>query len=137
MEQKRVLIYCNPNTKNTQDSHLGVNLLNMIQEWIETHGLLCMKTENSFLKDIKDIDKWDKVVFIHTTDNPTIKEFMFKKENNNYQLDIRGFEWTKIGNLTDNSKLNLEQTFQFITRHLSGWALIKKNLPIHMLCDEN
>ena len=50
-----------------------------------------------------------------------------------YILHIRGFEWGVGEKLSDNGKLNLEQAFQFLTRKLAGWALIKKNLPIHML----
>ena len=61
---------------------------------------------------------------------------LFNKQPEAYILGIKGYEWELKEGLTDNAKLNLEQAFQFLTRQLAGWALIKKNLPISMLDDK-
>lgn len=60
---------------------------------------------------------------------------LFKKEPQTFILGIKGYEWDFKEGLSDNAKLNLEQAFQFLTRQLAEWALIKKNLPISMLDD--
>lgn len=61
---------------------------------------------------------------------------LFKSQPEAYVLGIKGYEWELKEGLTDNAKLNLEQAYQFLTRKLAGWALIKKNLPISMLDDK-
>lgn len=60
---------------------------------------------------------------------------LFNKEPQTFILGIKGYEWEFKEGLSDNASLNLEQAFQFLTRQLAEWALIKKNLPISMLDD--
>ena len=62
-----------------------------------------------------------------------LSEKLFNKKPQTYIMGIKGFEWDFKEGLSDNARLNLEQAFQFLTRQLAGWALIKKNLPIGML----
>ncbi len=79
----------------------------------------------------------DKVEFTMHAVSPSyvlhLSEKLFNKKPEAYILGIKGYEWELEEGLSDNAKLNLEQGFQFLTRQLSGWALIKKNLPISML----
>ncbi|PLX01356.1 MAG: hydrogenase maturation protease [Marinilabiliales bacterium] len=58
---------------------------------------------------------------------------LYSKQPEAYVLGIKGYDFELKEGLTDNAKLNLEQAYQFLTRQLAGWALIKKNLPISML----
>lgn len=78
----------------------------------------------------------DKVEFTMHAVSPSyvlhLSNKLFKKQPEAYVLAIKGYEWDLKEGLTDNAKLNLEQAFQFLTRQLAGWALIKKNLPISM-----
>ncbi|MBU2555169.1 MAG: hydrogenase maturation protease [Bacteroidetes bacterium] len=115
------------------------------------------------IEDAEKISTWDIVVFVDATQETRINEYKFKpvepseaqveftmhavspeyvlhlaqklfnKSPETYVLAIKGYEFELKEGLTDNAKLNLEQAFQFLTRQLAGWALIKKNLPISML----
>lgn len=115
------------------------------------------------IEDAEKISEWEVVVFVDATKDESIHEFtfrpvepsdakveftmhavspsyvlhlsekLFNKKPETYVLAIRGFEWDMKEGLTDNATLNLEQAFQYLTRKLAGWALIKKNLPISML----
>jgi len=81
----------------------------------------------------------DKVEFTMHAVSPSyvlhLSEKLFKKKPETYVLGIKGYEWELEEGLSANAKLNLEQAYQFLTRQLAGWALIKKNLPISMLDD--
>jgi len=115
------------------------------------------------IEDAEKISQWDIVVFVDATKEQRINEYKFKtvepseaqveftmhaispdyvlhlsqslfgKSPETYVLVIKGYEWELKEGLTANARLNLEQAFQFLTRQLVGWALIKKNLPISML----
>jgi len=79
----------------------------------------------------------DKVEFTMHAVSPSyvlhLSEKLFNKKPEAYVLGIKGFEWELDEKLSDNAKLNLEQAFQFLTRQLADWAVIKKSLPISML----
>jgi len=62
-----------------------------------------------------------------------LSQKLFNKSPETYVMGIKGYEWDFKEDLSDCAKLNLEQGFQYLTRKLAGWALIKKNLPISML----
>ncbi len=83
----------------------------------------------------------DKVEFTMHAVSPAyvlhLSETLFNKKPQAYILGIKGFEWELEEGLSANAKLNLEQAFQFLTRELSSWALIKKNLPIGMLHEDS
>lgn len=115
------------------------------------------------IEDAEKISDWDIVVFVDATKEADVNEYRFKeveksdakveftmhavspsyvlhlsdslfnKTPETYVLAIRGYEWELKEGLTANATLNLEQAFQYLTRKLAGWALIKKNLPISML----
>ncbi len=115
------------------------------------------------IEDAEKISDWDIVVFVDATQEPRINEYkfnavepseaqveftmhavspayvvhlankLFNKTPETYVLAIKGYEYELKEGLTANARLNLEQAFQFLTRQLAGWALIKKNLPISML----
>ncbi len=115
------------------------------------------------IEDAEKISEWDIVVFVDATKEEDVHEFTFKeveasdakveftmhavspsyvlhlsdklfnKAPETYVLGIRGYEWELKEGLTANATLNMEQAFQYLTRKLAGWALIKKNLPISML----
>lgn len=115
------------------------------------------------IEDAEKISEWEVVVFVDATKDESVHEFtfrkvepsdakveftmhavspsyvqhlsgkLFNKQPEAYVLAIRGFEWELKEGLTANANLNLEQAFQYLTRKLAGWALIKKNLPISML----
>ena len=87
--------------------------------------------------DLEPIE--DKVEFTMHAVSPSyvlhLSQKLFNKQPEAYILGIKGYEWELEEGLSANAKLNLEQAFQFLTRKLAGWALIKKNLPISMLDD--
>lgn len=115
------------------------------------------------IEDADKVSEWDIVVFVDASKDEYLHEFIFKKVEpsdakveftmhavspsyvlhlceklfqkspETYVLGIKGYEWGFKEEITDNAKLNLEQSFQYLTRKLAGWALIKKNLPISML----
>ncbi len=115
------------------------------------------------IEDAEKISQWDIVVFVDATKEARINEYtfntvepsdaqveftmhavspayvvhlaekLFGKKPETHVLAIKGYEYELKEGLTDCAKLNLEQAFQFLTRQLAGWALIKKNLPISML----
>ncbi len=164
-KRKRVLIYGYGNP-GRQDDGLGIEMTNLVQQWIDEHNLECMTTESNYQLNIEDaemISEWDIVVFVDATKEEDIHEFryrnveasdakveftmhavspsyvlhlcqkLFNKSPETYILCVKGYEWDFKEHLTDNASLNLEQAFQYLTRKLAGWALIKKNLPIGML----
>lgn len=115
------------------------------------------------IEDAENISEWDIVVFVDASKDESLNEYifskvepsdakveftmhavspsyvlhlsekLFKKSPETYVLGIKGYEWDFKEGISDNAKLNLEQAFQYLTRKLAGWALIKKNLPISML----
>ncbi|MDP2722324.1 MAG: hydrogenase maturation protease [Bacteroidales bacterium] len=115
------------------------------------------------VEDGEKISHWDIVVFVDATKEERINEYKFRtvepsdaqveftmhavspayvlhlsqtlfgKSPETYTLAIKGYDYELKEGLTANAKLNMEQAFQFLTRQLAGWALIKKNLPISML----
>ncbi len=115
------------------------------------------------IEDAEKISEWDIVVFVDASKEEKLHEFkcqkvepsdakveftmhavspsyvqhlseeLFKKAPETYVLAIKGYEWDFKEGLSANASLNLEQAFQYLTRKLAGWALIKKNLPISML----
>jgi len=133
---KNILIYCTENNTN-QDNGIGVKMIDMINNWIKENKLSHIKTKkdfNSFTDD--DLNSCDKVIFINPTNDNNIHEFKCHEIKGKpwqlHQLDIRGYEWND-GKLTDNGKLNLEQSFQYLTRKISDWISIRKKLPISFL----
>ena len=163
--KKRVLIYGYGNP-GREDDGLGIEMVKMVQNWIDKHDLGCMATDSNYQLNIEDAEKislWDIVVFVDASKDEKLHEFichevepseakvefsmhaispayvlhlckdLFKKSPETYVMGIKGYEWDFKEGLSDSAKLNLEQGFQYLTRKLAGWALIKKNLPISML----
>jgi len=123
---KNILICCEESNKNWV---LVIKMFGMITDWKEEKNLQCIIVKDEVLS----IDNYDKVVIINPTKDTSINEFKFKDvEKGVYQLDIRGYEW-EDGKITDNAKLNLEQSFQYLTRRISEWLSIRKKLPISFL----
>lgn len=115
------------------------------------------------IEDAEKVSEWDIVVFVDASTDEKLREFAFRKVEpsdakveftmhavspsyiqhlteklfnktpETYVLAIRGFDWDFKEGLSPNAALNLEQAYQYLTRKLAGWALIKKNLPIGML----
>lgn len=115
------------------------------------------------IEDAEKISEWDIVVFVDASKEEDLHEFicktvepsdakveftmhavspsyvlhlsekLFDKKPETYIMGIKGYCWDFKEGLSDSAKLNLEQAFQYLTRKLAGWALIKKNLPISML----
>lgn len=115
------------------------------------------------IEDAEKVSEWDIVVFVDASKEEDLHEYsfkkvvpsdakvefsmhavspsyvqhlseeLFKKAPETYVLAIKGYEWDFKEALSDCATLNLEQAYQFLTRKLAGWALIKKNLPISML----
>ena len=115
------------------------------------------------IEDAEKMSEWDIVVFVDASKDEKLHEYtftevepsdakveftmhavspsyvrhlcekLFNKTPETYVLAIKGYEWDFKEGLSDCAKLNLEQSFQYLTRKLAGWALIKKNLPISML----
>lgn len=115
------------------------------------------------IDDAEKISEWDIVVFVDASKEEDLCEFkfrkvepsnakveftmhavspsyvlhlcekLFQKSPETYILGIKGYDWEFKEGISDNAKLNLEQSFQYLTRKLAGWALIRKNLPISML----
>ncbi len=115
------------------------------------------------IEDAEKILEWDIVVFVDASKEEDLHEYtfrkvepsdakveftmhsaspayvlqlcekLFQKSPQTYLLGIKGYDWDFKEGISDNAKLNLEQSFQYLTRKLAGWALIKKNLPISML----
>ncbi len=115
------------------------------------------------IEDAEKVSEWDIVVFVDASKEDELHEFSFKKvvpsdakveftmhavspsyvqhlseelfnkAPETYVLAIKGYEWDFKEGLSANATLNLEQAYQYLTRKLAGWALIKKNLPISML----
>ena len=115
------------------------------------------------IEDADKVSEWDIVVFVDASKQENLREYkftevapsdakveftmhavspsyvlhlcekLFNKTPETYVLAIKGYEWDFKEGLSDCAKLNMEQAFQFLTRKLAGWALIKKNLPISML----
>jgi len=115
------------------------------------------------IDDAEKISEWDIVVFVDASKEENLCEFkfrkvkpsdakveftmhsvspsyvlhlcekLFQKSPETYILGIKGYDWEFKEGISDNAKLNLEQSFQYLTRKLAGWALIRKNLPISML----
>jgi len=152
-QRKRVLIYGYGNP-GRQDDALGNEMVKKVEEWIEKHNLVCMDTDSNYQLNIEDaerISNWEIVVFVDASRegiheykfckmhavSPSyvlhLSEKLFNKKPDAYVLGIKGYEWEFKEGLSDNAKLNLEQAFQFLTRQMADWAVIKKNLPISML----
>ncbi len=115
------------------------------------------------IEDAEKVSEWDIVVFVDASKDEKLHEYsckkvepsdakveftmhavspsyvrhlseeLFNKTPETYILAIKGYEWDFKEGLSANATLNLEQAFQYLTRKLAGWALIKKNLPISML----
>ena len=156
--KKRVLIYGYGNP-GREDDGLGIEMVKMVQNWIDKHDLGCMATDSNYQLNIEDAEKislWDIVVFVDASKDEKLHEFicrevepseakvefsmhaispayvlhlckdLFKKSPETYVMGIKGYEWDFKEGLSDSAKLNLEQGFQYLTRKLAGWALIKK-----------
>jgi len=163
--KRRALIYGYGNP-GREDDGLGIEMVKMVQNWIDMHKLDCMTTDSNYQLNIEDAEKiseWDIVVFVDASKDENLHEFicskvepsdakveftmhavspayvlhlsqkLFNKSPETYVMGIKGYEWDFKEGLSDCAKLNLEQGFQYLTRKLAGWALIKKNLPISML----
>ncbi|MFK5854669.1 MAG: hydrogenase maturation protease [Bacteroidota bacterium] len=117
------------------------------------------------IEDAEQISEWDIVVFVDASKEAGLHEYifdkvepsdakvefsmhavspsyvlhlsdkLFNKSPETYVLGVKGYDWDFKENISPSARLNLEQAFQFLTRKLAGWALIKKNLPISMLSD--
>jgi hydrogenase maturation protease len=125
----------------TTDSNYQLNIedAEKISEW-EVVVFVDASKENVHEYKFRELEpKADQVEFTMHAVSPAyvlhLSEKLFNKKPQTFVLAIRGYEWEFEEGLSDNAKLNLEQAFQFLTRQLAGWALIKKNLPISMLDD--
>jgi len=79
--KKRILIYGYGNP-GRRDDGLGIELVRMVQEWIDKHHLKCMTSENNYQLNVEDaetISKMEIVVFVDATQEEGINEYKFKK----------------------------------------------------------
>jgi len=128
----------------TTDSNYQLNIedAEKISEWDIVVFVDASKEESTHEYRFKKVEPSDaKVEFSMHAVSPSyvlhLSEKLFNKSPETYILGIRGFEWDFKEELSDIAKLNLEQAFQYLTRKLAGWALIKKNLPIGMLTNDD
>ena len=123
----------------TTDSNYQLNIedADKIAEWEIVVFVDASKEGIHEYKYCKIKPEEDKIEFSMHAVSPAyvlhLSEKLFNKKPETYIMGIKGYEWDFKEGLSDNAKLNLEQAFQFLTRQLAGWALIKKNLPISML----
>jgi len=124
----------------TTDSNYQLNIedADKVSEWDIVVFVDASKVENLREYKFTEVAPSDaKVEFTMHAVSPSyvlhLCEKLFNKKPETYVLAIKGYEWDFKEGLSDCAKLNLEQAFQFLTRKLAGWALIKKNLPIGML----
>ena len=78
--KKRILVYGYGNP-GRQDDGLGIEMVKMVQAWIEKHELNCMTSENNYQLNVEDaetISKMEYVVFVDAT-KEDIHEFKFDK----------------------------------------------------------
>lgn len=78
---KRILIYGYGNP-GRQDDGLGIEMIKMIQEWVDRHHLECMTCENNYQLNVEDaevISKMEIVVFVDATQEENIHEYKFAK----------------------------------------------------------
>lgn len=77
--KKRILVYGYGNPGRGDDG-LGIEMVRMIQEWIDRHGLGCMTSENNYQLNVEDaetISKMEIVVFVDATKDEDIHEYKF------------------------------------------------------------
>ncbi len=124
----------------TTDSNYQLNIedAEKISEWDIVVFIDASKDEDLHEFICKDVEPSDaKVEFTMHAVSPSyvlhLSEKLFNKSPETHVMAIKGYEWDFKEGLSDSAKLNLEQGFQYLTRKLAGWALIKKNLPISML----
>lgn len=123
---------------NTDSSYqLNIEDADKISEWDIVVFVDASKEGIHEYKYCKIKPEQDKIEFSMHAVSPAyvlhLSEKLFNKKPQTYIMGIKGYEWDFKEGLSDNAILNLEQAFQFLTRQLAGWALIKKNLPIGML----
>lgn len=123
---------------NTDSNYqLNIEDADKISEWDIVIFVDASKEGIHEYKFCKITPEEDKIEFSMHAVSPAyvlhLSKKLFNKKPQTYILGIKGYEWDFKEGLSDNAKLNLEQAFQFLTRQLAGWALIKKNLPIGML----
>ncbi|MCF6170370.1 MAG: hydrogenase maturation protease [Bacteroidales bacterium] len=78
--EKRILVYGYGNP-GRQDDGLGVEMVKMIDAWIEKHGISCMTSENNYQLNVEDaetISKMEYVVFVDAS-KEDIREYRFRK----------------------------------------------------------
>ena len=81
--KKRILVYGYGNP-GRQDDGLGVEMIKMVQEWIDRHSLSCMASENNYQLNVEDseiISNMEIVVFVDATQEESILEYKFAKIN--------------------------------------------------------
>jgi hydrogenase maturation protease len=124
----------------TTDSNYQLNIedAEIMSEWDIVVFVDASKEENLREYNFSEVKPSDaKVEFTMHAVSPSyvrhLCEKLFNKAPETYILAIKGYEWDFKEGISDCATLNLEQAFQFLTRKLAGWALIKKNLPISML----
>jgi len=79
--KKRILVYGYGNP-GRQDDGLGVEMIKMVQEWIDRHELTCMTSENNYQLNVEDseiISNMETVVFVDATQEESILEYKFAK----------------------------------------------------------
>lgn len=123
---------------NTDSSYqLNIEDADKISDWDIVVFVDASKEGIHEYKYCKIKPEQDKIEFSMHAVSPAyvlhLSEKLFNKKPQTYIMGIKGYEWDFKEGLSDNAILNLEQAFQFLTRQLSGWALIKKNFPIGML----
>jgi len=77
--KKRILVYGYGNP-GRRDDGLGIEMVHMIQEWIDKHHLECMTSENNYQLNVEDaetISKMEIVVFVDATKDEKIHEYKF------------------------------------------------------------
>jgi len=121
----KILICCHQDNID-QDGRIPIKTMGMIQNWIIVRKIDCVFTriESLFSEDKND---FDKVLSINSTKDKSIMEFKFvETDENKYEIFIRGYEWGDGRNLSDIAKLNIEQSYQYLTRKICEWIDIKR-----------
>lgn len=79
--KKRILVYGYGNP-GRQDDGLGIEMVQMVQKWIDRHSLVCMTSENNYQLNVEDaetISQMEIVVFVDATQDENIHEYKFSK----------------------------------------------------------
>jgi len=79
--KRRILVYGYGNP-GRQDDGLGIEMIKMVQEWIDRHELTCMTSENNYQLNVEDseiISNMETVVFVDATQEESILEYKFAK----------------------------------------------------------